>query len=498
VAQLIVSISGIRGIIGDGLGPREAVRFGLALGTHLAGDVAQPPSAVGGSQPGAAGPPPAAGPRSPQVVLGRDSRPSGPMLAAALQAGLLAAGCRVVDVAVLSTPGISLMVRHLAAAGGVIITASHNPPPYNGIKMLSPSGMALSRQAGQAVADLYAREAFAEVSSDRMSAVESRDDGAAVHVERVAALVNADAIRGLCLAVAVDAVNGAGGREMSMLLGRLGCRMTMINGDPTGRFGRGAEPVPENLGDLGRAVRDSHAAVGLALDPDADRLALVDETGRAIGEEYTLALAARHRLTQQAGPLAANLSTSRMMDDVAAEAGVTLHRTPVGELNVAEAIIANGCVIGGEGNGGVIDPRVAPVRNSLAAAALILDMLAARRMTLSELAAELPAYAMVKDKAPLMWHSRPGCVASGPSAQPRAAVPHTPAAVFAAVRNHFRGADARVDERDGLYLAFDDGWLHVRASNTEPILRVMAEAADDAKARGWVAAVKAIAADRIM
>jgi phosphomannomutase len=258
---------------------------------------------------------------------------------------------------------------------------------------------------------------------------------------------------------------------MKRLLERLGCLCTMVHGEPTGRFGRGPEPVPENLGDLGRAVREQGAAVGLALDPDADRLALVDETGRAIGEEYTLALAARHRLTRKRGPLACNLSTSRMMDDVASEAGVPLYRTPVGEVNVAEAIEAHGCVIGGEGNGGVIDPRVAPVRNSLAGASLILEMLAARREPLSELAAELPVYTMVKDKAPLGRTD--------------------PATIFASVRRKFD--DAEVDTRDGLHLSWDAGWVHIRASNTEPILRVMAEADDEATARRWVSQVKALA-----
>jgi phosphomannomutase len=396
------------------------------------------------------------------------------MLTAALRAGLLGTGCHIVDVGILSTPGISLMVRHLGAAGGVIITASHNPPPYNGIKMLSPAGTALNRAAGQAVVELYTREAFTQVGTDGMAGVEVRDDGAEIHVRRVTELLQVEKIRACKFTVAVDAVNGAGGREMSMLLERLGCRVTMIHGEPTGHFGRGAEPIPEHLGDLGRAVREAHAVVGLALDPDADRLALVDETGRPLGEEYTLALAARHRLTQKSGPLAANLSTSRMMDDVAAEANVKLYRTPVGEVNVAEEILAKGCVIGGEGNGGVIDPRVTPVRDSLVGAGMILEMLATRRLHLGELAAELAAYTIVKDKIPL------------------SAVP--PAAVFAAVRSRFGGAGATVDERDGLHLALEDGWIHIRASNTEPILRVMAEAADEAKARGWVAEVKAMAA----
>jgi phosphomannomutase len=444
MGRLIVSISGIRGIIGDGLGPREAVRFGLAFGTYLKG-----------------------GP----VVLGRDSRPSGPMLADALRAGLLATGCRVIDLGILSTPGISVMMRHLKAAGGAVITASHNPSPYNGIKLLSAKGHGLTQTEGQSVVALYERQAFAEKGTDGVGAPERNVEGPQVHVERVLAAIDAINIRAKRFSVVVDAVNGAGGAEMSMLLDRLGCECVLINGEPTGRFGRGPEPTPENLGDLGRAVRERGAAVGLALDPDADRLALVDEKGRAIGEEYTLALAARHRLTQARGPLACNLSTSRMMDDVAREAGVVLHRTPVGEVNVAEAIGRENCLIGGEGNGGVIDPRIAPVRNSLAGAALVLEMMAVRGRTLSELCGEWPVYTMVKDKVELGDRK--------------------PAAVLEAARRRF--ADARMDERDGLYLAWPDGWLHVRVSNTEPIMRILAEADREETARRRVAEVKALA-----
>ena len=447
MAPLIVSISGIRGIVGEGLGPREAVRFGLAFGTHLGGGT---------------------------VVMGRDSRPTGPMLAAAVQAGILATGCRALNLGILSTPGISLLVREKRAQGGIVITASHNPAPYNGIKMLSPEGMALDRDAGQAVTAIYASQKFAEVGVDRIGSAEALDGAAQIHVERVLAIVDADRIRAAAFRVVIDPVNGAGGREMRMLLEGLGCDVAAINEEPTGRFGRGAEPVPENLAALGQAVVRHRAALGLALDPDADRLALVDETGRAIGEEYTLALSARHRLTQQRGPVAANLSTSRLMDHVAAEAGVALHRTAVGEVNVAQAIVQQGCVIGGEGNGGVIDPRVVPVRNSLVGAALVLEMMASRGRKLTEVCAELPVYTMVKDKVSLAGTE--------------------PAAVLAAVRDQF--PDARADQRDGLYLAWDDGWLHVRASNTEPILRIMAESGDGAAAHRWVEQVKTLAGGR--
>ena len=445
--QLIVSISGIRGIVGDGLGPREAARFGRAFGTYLEGGA---------------------------VVIGRDSRPSGPALAAALQEGLLAVGCRVIGLGILSTPGTSLMVRHLGARGGAVITASHNPLPYNGIKMLSPEGVALSRRGGQAVLDLYTREAFRQVEAQQVGRPETVADGAAIHAERAAGIVDAAKVGARGFRVVVDAVCGAGGAEMQMLLARLGCRVTMIGGEPTGLFPRGAEPVPENLGDLCSAVRTVGADIGLALDPDADRLALVDETGRPIGEEYTLALSARHRLTQKRGPVATNLSTSRLMDFVASEAGVPLYRTPVGELNVAEAIAAKGCVIGGEGNGGVIDPRVTPVRDSLVGAALVLEMMADTGRHLSELVAELPVYSMVKDKVAIARSD--------------------PQAVFTAVRQRFAGAT--VDERDGLHLTLPEGWLHIRTSNTEPILRIIGEASNEAGVRAWVDEVKRIVGGR--
>jgi len=443
VAELIISISGIRGVVGDGLGPREALRFGLAFGTYL---------------------------RDGTVVLGRDSRPSGDMLASAVQAALLATGCRVLQVGILSTPGVSVVVRQTQAAGGVVLTASHNPPAYNGLKMLSSEGMAVDRDVGAAVLHHYEKEDFVEHGTDGIGQAEIVPDAIEQHVQRVLAIVHPETVGRAGLPVVVDAANGAGGAEMRMLLEHLGCDVTMVHGEPTGRFGRGPEPVPENLGDLGRAVRDTGAAIGLALDPDADRLALVDADGRPLGEEYTLALAARHRLTQQVGPLAANLSTSRMLDAVATEAGVAVHRTPVGELNVALAIREHRCVLGGEGNGGVIDPRVTPVRNSLVGAALVLEMMAERGATLRELADELPVYTMVKEKVPL--------------------TDADPETVFAVVRERF--ADARMDDRDGLHLSWETGWLHVRASNTEPILRILAEAEDEGTVRGWVETVRGL------
>ena len=440
MAELIVSISGIRGLVGDGLGPREAVRFGLAFGTHLGGGT---------------------------VVIGRDSRPSGLMVVSALRAGLLAAGCHVLGTNILSTPGVAATVLDRGAAGGVVVTASHNPAAYNGIKLLSAEGMAVDRDTGAAVRRRYEEDDFAETGADAVGRADVVPDAAERHVERVLAIVDADVVRRRAPSVVLDAASGAGGREMQMLLARLGCRVQVIHGEPTGRFDRGPEPVPEHLGDLCAAVRDAGADAGLALDPDADRLALVDEAGRAVGEEYTLALSARHRLAQSAGPVAANLSTSRLMDAVAREAGVPLHRTPVGELNVAETVRDHGCVIGGEGNGGVIDPRVGLVRNGLVAAALVLEMMAERDASLGALVAALPVYCMAKDKVPLAGRAD---------------------AALEAVRERF--PDAEADRRDGLHLSWEAGWVHVRPSNTEPILRIVTEAGDEASARRWVETVK--------
>ena len=228
MAQLIVSISGIRGIVGDGLGPAEAERFGLAFGTHLGRGT---------------------------VVLGRDSRPTGPMLADAVRTGLLATGCAVLDVGVLSTPGVSLMVRQCTARGGVIITASHNPAPYNGIKLLSPEGMALDREQGQAVVRFYTQNQFAK--TETQGSTETADDGAAIHVERVLGILDAEMIRTHAFSVVLDPVNGAGGREMTMLLEQLGCTLTVINGEPTGEFGREPDPLAKNLGSLCAAVTNT-------------------------------------------------------------------------------------------------------------------------------------------------------------------------------------------------------------------------------------------------
>ena len=467
--RLMVSVSGVRGTIGGTLTPQVAYDFGCAYARMLGAGT--------------------------KAVIGRDTRPSGPMIARAVSAGLLACGVNVVDLGVVTTPGVALMVRELQASGGVIVTASHNPPEYNGLKFLQglpgPAGPPASRQAGRAwapslagagltaalagtLADIWRRRDFALAGVDG-AGVETTDGSTHTrHIEAVCRICDVKAVAAGRFKVVLDSINGAGCFVTPMLLGRLGCEVVHINGEPTGRFAHQPEPIQENLTSLCEAVRRHGAAVGFAQDPDADRLVIVDEKGTFIGEEYTLALAAAHVLRHRTGKLATNLATSRMIDDVAAAAGAEVVRAPTGEANVVEAMQREGCIFGGEGNGGVIDPRVAPIRNSLVGMAMILQQMAETGKAISGLVGEIPSYVLVKTKMPC-----PAGAAGQVAARARAAFESRPT--------------ARFNDADGLRVDLPEGWVSIRGSNTEPVLRVFAEAADEATARRLAAEVQAIA-----
>jgi len=439
MAELMVGVSGIRGIVGQTLTPQVAVQAASAFGTMLGGG---------------------------RIVVGRDTRPSGQALAMAIHAGLLAAGCEVIDLGVATTPGVTVMIGELAAAGGVVVTASHNPAPWNGIKFFRSDGIDLSGDQGATLRKLWQSQDFHLVGGDGFRSMASDDTVHTRHIARVLAAADRQAIArpygptGRPIKAVLDCNHGAGAIVTPLLLSELGCQVHVLGSEPDGRFDHTPEPVMENLEAVCEAVKAAGADVGLVQDPDADRLALIDEGGRFLGEEYTLALSALYRLAQQPGPVAANLSTSRMIDDVAALHGQVCHRTPVGEVNVADRIVAEGCVIGGEGNGGVIDPRICPIRNSLAGMVLILGLMAERGKPLSEIASELPRYTMIKRKA----------------AAPREAV----ARLIDALPGAF--TDAAADTQDGVRLDWPQGWVHVRPSNTEPIYRSIGESADPA----WV------------
>ncbi|MFM9963626.1 MAG: phosphoglucosamine mutase [Planctomycetaceae bacterium] len=426
--QRILSISGLRGVIGDGLDPQFLVEFAMAIGTL----------ADGGT-----------------VVLSRDGRSTGEMVRHAVISGLLATGCRVLDAGIATTPTCGVLVRHHNAAAGLQITASHNPIQWNGLKPFSRAGAVLNAAQGEELLRILNGKSFALVGWEKLGTVEVLDNAAAPHIERVLSLVDVAAIQSRRFKVVLDCNHGSGGVATPQLLDALGCEVTVLGGTPDGRFEHVPEPIAANLTGLCDVVKQLGADVGFAQDPDADRLAIVDETGRYIGEELTLALCADFVLATRKGPFVVNGSTSRVTADIAAKHGCPFFRSHVGEANVVTKMNEVGAVFGGEGNGGVIDPQVGFVRDSFASMAYVLNGLAGHAsLKLSAWANSLPQYTIVKDKIEC----------------PRERVVEA----CAALRSAF--GDATAQEGDGLRLDWPNRWVQVRASNTEPILRVIAEA----------------------
>jgi phosphomannomutase len=383
----------------------------------------------------------------------------------------MSVGVDVIDLGVVPTPTVQLAVEHHQAGAGLILTASHNPIEWNALKFVGPDGIFLDADAGSVVRGL-AEQGPPRAGWDGLGAL--REDPGAIdrHLSAILALpvIDVEAIRRRRFRVALDCVRGAGATAIVPLLERLGCQVHGINLEADGRFPRPPEPVPENLGDLSRLVLETGAAVGLAVDPDVDRLALVDETGRPIGEDYTLAFAVKAvldgRLSAADAPtVVVNLSTSLVVEDAARAAGARFIRAPVGEANVARAMRDERAVIGGEGNGGVMFPALHIGRDAPLGVALILHLLATTGVTLSQLVAASPQYTIVKAKGP-----------RGPQLAP----------LYQRLRQQF--PEATADERDGLRLAWADRWLHVRPSGTEPIVRLIAEAPTEAEAAQLVAA----------
>jgi phosphomannomutase len=432
-SKLIVSVSGIRGIFGEDLTPAIAESFAAALGTFL--------------QRG-------------RAVISRDSRPSGAALRDAVAAGLTASGCDVIDIGISPTPTVGIAIRRLEAAGGIQISASHNPAPYNGLKLFGSEGTVLTAAKGKQVQSIFQSRSMKPLGEQRGNRTEN-GDALRWHRDRVLELIDAARIHRRGFRVFLDANAGAGGPLGKDLFASLGCRVTGSGLEPDGHFLHTPEPTAENLQEVCPLVAQSQSDIGCALDPDSDRLALIDEKGRYIGEELTLALALRYRLSQKRGPVVINMSTSRVIEDIAAQFGSVCHRAAVGEANVVELMGTVGAVIGGEGNGGVIDPRVGGVRDPFIGIGLILELMATTGKKLSELVAETPVYHIVKDKYEV-----------GPERLPR---------LFSMLTE--RWPEAKVNRVDGLRLDWSDRWLHVRPSNTEPIVRVIAEAPEEAAAK---------------
>jgi phosphomannomutase len=439
----IISVSGLRGVVGDTLTPAVAFRYAAAF----ASSVPDGPTAVS-----------------------RDGRANGMALLTPVIAGISQNGARrVLDAGIAATPTIGVLVRKHRCAGGIQISASHNPAQYNGLKLFSAEGRVVPARVGEAVLERYRTLDDARSMSDRERAspdVEHLRDTTGRHLELVEQIVDVDRIRARRFRVLLDANHGSGSVLGKPLLERLGCELVLLGGNPDGRFAHEPEPTAENLAGVLANVTQVGADVGFCQDPDADRLAIVDERGRYLGEEYTLAMCVDHVLRHSPGPVVTNCSTSRMTEDLALKYGVPFYRSAVGEANVVDMMLRESAVIGGEGNGGAIDPRVGLVRDSFAGMALVLAAMAERDLPVSALADELPRYAIYKSKIGLA----------------REAIP----SALSALGRRF--ADAKSNRLDGLRLDWRnaDGtgkWLLVRASNTEPIVRIVAEAPNPEEAR---------------
>jgi len=427
---LKIGVSGIRGVVGEFLTPALAASFAQAFGTYVGGG---------------------------RVVLGRDTRPSGELLTHAVACGLLAAGCEVVETGILPTPTVQIYVDATHAQGGIAVTASHNPPEYNALKLFNSQGLFFNNYERAELLDLYHQSNFRQASNEEISRVIT-DHGSAprLHFEKVLQHVDAERIRNRKFRVALDAVNGAGAvTTPGFLRDVLGCDLVAITVDPTKIFPREAEPKAETLGEIAALVPESHREIGFAQDPDGDRLAVIDEHGTVLDNDDVLALAVDAALRRLPGDVVVNLTTSSVIDDVAAAHGRRVYRTPVGEANVVETMQAVNAVIGGEGsNGGIIFPSVHLCRDSYTGMAFLLDRMAETGETISALAARLPKYYRYYGKV-AFEHGR-----LGPLMQSLEA----------------RFPSAQKDRADGLKLFLPEGWIHVRSSNTEPLLRVAAEA----------------------
>jgi phosphomannomutase len=436
MGKLLVSVSGIRGIVGDSLTPGVALDYGYAFGRYVRGG---------------------------QVVAGRDTRYHGTMILKAVTAGLLASGCDVIDIGVATTPTVEFAVRESGAAGGIAVTASHNPIEYNALKLIARGGTFLTEAQGKKFM------AFAKDNKTTKPAPGGRlkvgrysvQDGWDIkHINAILRLdiLNPATIKRRRFKVVADCVNGTASYVAAELFNSLGCDLKLINAVPDGYFPRPPEPSPENLRQLAQAVKRFKADIGFAFDPDSDRMAMVDEYGKTIGEEYTPALGMRYILSRKKGPVAVNLSSSMINDYVAREAGVRIYRTKVGEINVTEKLKKIKGVAGGEGNGGLIYPGLLYGRDGLMAAAVMLQYMAATGKTISRLAGELPLTTMVKRKIRL----------NGKRIN------------LKKIAKAF--SDGNADNKDGIKITYDDGWLQVRLSNTEPIARLITESYDSRKA----------------
>lgn len=432
--ELVKSTSGIRGVVGNGLDPVMITAYGAAFGTFLK--------------------------RGP-IVIGRDSRPSGEMVLRAVTAGLISVGIDVIDIGIVPTPTVEIAVKKLKAKGGICVTASHNPSQWNALKFFNDRGEFITPEQYKELDGIFTSNSFAYVPYQKLGNITQQSHWIDDHIKQTLKLKTVDlkAIKSRRFKVVVDAINGAGSIALPKMLEQMGVKVVRINCKGDGDFVHKPEPIPAHLKQLASAVKKHRADIGLACDPDADRLVLVDEKGRAVNEELTLTIAVRQVLKREKGSTVINLSTSSTTAAVAKGMGSSVHYSKVGEANVVQMMHEKKAVIGGEGNGGVIYPSFHAGRDSLVGAALVLSCLAEERKSLSELIGTFPRYSIIKSKATL------------------------PDDFKQRLERFVQEADGllgktEADWRDGVRLDFAEGWVQVRPSNTEPIYRLIVETTD--------------------
>jgi phosphomannomutase len=428
--SLKIGISGVRGVVGETFTPELIVGFAQAFGTYL---------------------------DSGRILICRDTRSSGPMVRSAVLAGLLAAGCEVIDLEVCPTPSLQLAVKWLKADGGISITAGHNPETWNALKFVRGDGLYLNAAQADELLDIFHQAEFAKATWERIQTKVEGRDAITHHLETLASVFDVAAIRERRLTVAVDCCNSSCSFLSPRWLGLLGCDVLAVNDDPSASFPHTPEPRRQTMAQLRAIVLAGHADIGFAHDADGERLGIVTEAGEILSEETTLPLAAEIQLRRESGAVVTNVSTSSAIDRVAARhAGASVVRTPVGQAFISEAMIENRAVIGGEGSGGVIVPAVQLTHDSSAAVGLILEHLARAGQSISELAGALPRFAMIKHNV--------------------AIEPHRIYSLLQRVHDELERENLDYDQTDGIKISWPDGWVHIRVSNTESLIRIIAEA----------------------
>ncbi|MCD5390335.1 phosphoglucosamine mutase [candidate division NPL-UPA2 bacterium] len=444
---LIISVAGVRGVVGESITPEVLARFASAYGTFVKGG---------------------------KVVVGTDSRLSREMCRYAVLGALLSVGCQVIDLGICPTPTIRLMVENLKVRGGLVITASHNPAEWSGLKFLTEEGTFLNARQWERLLSIYHGSKINRVPFYRLGRVKENSSALSTHIKKLLSYLNVDLIRKKRFRVALDCANGAGSVITPIFLRRLGCRVLGINCQVDEVFPHPPEPIPQNLSGLIRLIKKKGADLGFAQDADADRLAIVSEKGFPLGEEYSVALSTQFVLRNQKkkGTVVVNLSTTRAIDDIAQRFGSRVVRTRVGEIYVVEGMKRHRAVIGGEGNGGVIDPRAHYGRDSLAGMGIILQYLAESGESISRLAESIPRYYLLKRKVRCPEDKKEKFLEAIKKE-------------FAEERlDQFRGKSLTgLDLRDGVKAIWEDAWVQVRPSGTEPAIRVFAEARTRTEAR---------------